>query len=511
MKKKRITMIMAIVLVFAMLCCACSGAGEKNGTESSGSVKDDTVIFSSLMGTETLDPTSGIDIDKPVAHAIYDTLVAFGPDAEIEPMLAESWEESEDGIEVTFKLREGVKFHNGSEMTADDVIYTFDIMFAKPQYDMLKNYIASYEKVDEHTVRFVKTAPYIKLLNVMAEYSYIICRAAHEADPESYEKTPVGAGPYKFEAFDTDDSVKLVAYDEYWGDMAAFKYAVVKPPLDSATAVIALETGEIDLAIWLPQSQTSLVEENKELTLVTEEDTWSAYTILLMGETLQDNNLRKAIFHGIDRENAIKLGNGGVGKPTKNMFADRIMGDYDGIVEDFVGYDEELAKEYLGKSGYKGEEIVFSFYSGTNIAESIQADLNKIGINVKLEQLDTNDFYTRIYNGELEMALGEFGTDVKGVEDFMTLFGKEDPSYGCHLSVNEEYEELLVKIKDERDTEVRKDLVRQAQENMYGMANIVPIFNCVFNYAYSPKIEYNYESSAATYIFYIGKMTKAAQ
>lgn len=497
--------LLTLFLLVAMLILAACGQGADNGAATD---EKDSFTFVSFMTTETLDPTSGIDIDKPVAHAIYDTLVCFAPDASIEPMLAESWTESDDGMSVTFNLRHGVKFHNGEEMTADDVIYTFDTMLEKPQYFKLVDYIKSYEKIDDYTVRFEKTAPYVKIFNVMAEHSYIVCKSAHEADPASYEVTPIGTGPYTFDSFDVDDSVKLKAFEDYWGEPAAFEYAIVKPYMDPATCVVALETGEIDMALWLPVAQTALVESNPDLTLVTEENSWSVNSLLLMGDILNnDINLRRAIFHGINPENAIKLGNDGKGVPSKNLFADRVMGDYAGII-DFVGYDEQLARECLSQSNYKGEDIYLAFYDGVNIAESIQADLKALGINIKLEQLSANDWSTKVYGGEVDIAMAEFGGNMWSVEDGMTLYSQRNASYGVHMAKNDEYEALLDAIAAETDADARRDLVKQAQQTLYDMATMVPLFGATFNYAYGPNIKYDYTCSAPTYVFYLGKVTR---
>lgn len=498
--------LLAFVLTLACALTLLSGCGQN--TASGGDA--DTFTFLSWIKSESFDPTSGVTFDKSVTHALYDTLVAFGPDGEIEPMLAERWEESEDGMAVTFYLRQDVTFHNGDPLTADDVIYTFDTMLAQPMQYALLNYIGGYEKVDDYTVRFQKTAPYSKLMNVMAESSTILPKDYHSADPEKFDDAPVGCGPYKFVSQEADDSVRLTAYEGYYGDAPGFANVVVKMPLEPASAVIALETGDVDLTSNLPTSQALLVESNDKLTLVTEES-WSTQILLLMQEPLKsDVNLRKAIFHGISRENAIKLGNEGVGTPSEDLFALRIMGDYAGIVEDFVGYDETLAREYLEASDYTGETLKLTINANAPIAESIQADLAKIGINVELEQLDTNSWATKLRGGELQMTLGAMGTDMLAAEDIMEFFTSDDPNYGVFMANNEQFDQLLSQMPSETDAEARRELVAQAMEILYDMANIVPLYDTTFNYSCGPRVTYDYPVSAPTYVYYLAKVMPAA-
>ena len=498
--------ILALALVLACALSLFAGCGQ-NGA--SGEDKD-TFTFLSWIKSESFDPTSGATTDKSVLHALYDTLMAFGPEGDIVPMLAERWEESEDGMEVTFYLRKDVTFHNGDPLTADDVVYTFDTMLAEPMFYFLGDYISSYEKVDDYTICFHKATPYAKLMNVMAESSYILPKGYHSADPEAFEDAPVGCGPYQFVSQEADESVRLTANENYYGDEPGFVNVVVKPPLEPASVVIALETGEVDMTSSLPATQAALIESNDQLTLVTEES-WSTQMVLLMQEPLKsDANLRKAIFHGISRENAIKLGNEGVGTPSVNLLSLRILGDYAGILENFVGYDEALAKEYLEASDYSGETLKLTIKGDVPIAQSIQADLSKIGISIELEQLDINSYFAKLQGGELQLVLGALGTDMLATEDFIEMFAADDPTYGCHMAVNEQLDQIVEQMPEEVDAAARWELVAQAMEIQYDMANAVPLYDTTFNYTYGSRVTYDYPVSAPTYVYYLAKVMPTA-
>ena len=468
-----------LVLALALACVLSLFAG--CGQNAASGEGKDTVTFLSYIKSESFDPTTGLALDKSVMHCLHDTLVAFSPDGDFIPMLAESWEEAEDGMSITFHLRDDVTFHNGDPFTADDAVYTLDTMLSNPRNAVYQDYFNGYEKVDDYTICIYKKAPYTKLLVALAEYAYILPKEYHSSNPEGFDEAPVGCGPYQFVSKETDESVRLTAYEGYYGDAPGFANVVVKPPLEPANAVIALETGEVDLISNLPATQTTLIESNDELTLVTEES-WSVQMLLLMQEPLKsDINLRKAIFHGISRDNAIKLGNEGVGTPSVDLFPARVMGEYAGILEDFVGYDEALAKEYLAASNYSGETLTLTIFENAPLAQSVQADLNKIGINVELEQLDINNFSTKMGGGELQISLLAMGSDLQAAEDLMLPFTSSYPTYGSNMAASEEFDQLVSQMPGETDAAARRELVDQAMQIMYDMANIVPLYDTTYN------------------------------
>lgn len=503
MKQMKKTFSLALV-VLAMLGLL-SGCNQ-NG---SGTTKKDTITFISFMRNENFDPVSGQSIEKTAMHSIFDTLVAFAPDGSIVPMLAESWEESEDGLSITFKLRQNVKFHNGDTFTADDVIYTFDNMFTQPYYYTVASEFGGYEKIDDYTVQIDKAAPYSKMLELLAEYSYIVPKEYHSKNPANFTNAPVGAGPYEFVSLGEDDSVTLKAFEDYYGDAPGFKNAVIKAPLEPANMVIALETGEADMLSALPTAQASLVEANDELTLVTESG-WSCNTVLLMQEPFKsDSNLRKAIFHGVNRENAIMLGNEGIGTPSVDMLAERIMGEYSGTIKNFTGYDEALAKEYLAKSNYNNEELVLTIYGNAPLAESIQSDLNSIGLNIKIEQLDRNSWSTKLRGGEIQMTIVELGGDTLAPASMMSFFSTANQNYGCHMASNDEFEQLLSDMPAMRNKSELDAATTRMFEIAYDMANIVPLFDASFNYSYGSDVIYDCPVSAPTYVFYLARVMPA--
>jgi peptide/nickel transport system substrate-binding protein len=508
MRRKILIAVLTCVLALGMLGGCARGTG---GTAETGSASEgkDTLVVIGVMRTESLDPAAGPLMDQSVSHAIFDTLVALGPDGEIIPMLAESWTEAADGMSMDFKLREDVSFHNGDALSADDVVFTFETLLANPTMAALAQYITAYEKVDDYTVRIHRAAPYTKLLEIVALYSPVMPKGYYSADPAAFAAAPVGTGAYRFVSKESDDSIKLEAFDGYYGDKPAFRLAVIKAPLEPASSVIALETGEADLVTFLPAAQALVVSANSALTLVTEEDAWSNMMVIQMGEPLKsDENLRKAIFHGISRENAITLGNEGNGTVSTDLFASRIMGDSAGAVT-FTGYDEALAKDYLSKSGYQGEEITLTIYANPSLAVSIQSDLAQIGISVTIEQLDVNAYTTKLLGGEMQLTFAETGTLMLSSADALLPFTQALPPFGPNMAPNAGFDALMAQVMTTTDASARKGLVEEAMQVMIDTGNVIPLYNMGMSYAYGPAVSYDYPISSAANIYYLAKVKSA--
>lgn len=497
--KKFLTMILTVIM-FASLLVGCAPSTPAK----------DTLTFMSAINAESLDPASGVPGDHTYYHAVFDTLVNYDDNAQIRPGLAESWTKGTDGVTYTFNLRQDVKFHDGSDFTADDVIYTMDTIMALPLYGQFTLTFASWQKVDDYTVTITATFPYTKLLETLAVVPAIVPRQTHSADPAGFANMPIGTGPYKFVSRDTDGTINLVANEDYWGGAPAFANAILKPPVESSTAVVALENGEVDAIITVPPSQIPLIQQNNDLELV-ETSGYLTYTLMMMGDPLrQDMNLRQAIFHGIDRAKLVEIANEGIGQPSTDLFNAKLLGDLAGSVE-FVGYDKELAQELLSQSTYQpGQTILMTITPDVAaMAQSIQADLSDLGITIEIEQLDVNGWSTKIINGEAAMTLVPSGSPTSSLESTLGIFSQSYPYFGKDMYSTPEYENLITQINAEANDAARKVLLEQALVLQYEYANSVPLFDAVSNFAHNKAVTNISPISAVTEIFYIGDFKPA--
>jgi peptide/nickel transport system substrate-binding protein len=366
--------------------------------------------------------------------------------------------------------------------------------------------------VDDYTVKFTAATPSANVLSTLALMSFIVPKAARSADPAKFEANPVGSGPFKFVSRGSDGTATLEANADYFGGKPAFAKLVIKPPVEPSTAVVALQNGEVDLVQNIPPSQIPIVEGDKNLELV-QQPGWSFYGLALMGPEMRDDpNLRKAIYHGIDRQKLVDVALEGIGQPANDVFNPKLMGASAEAVKDWVGYDEALAKDFLAKSNYKpGTKLTLTIMAqDAAMAQSIQDDLKKLGIDLEIEQLDVNGWSDKVMKGTAQMTTVQFGgVGESDPTSMLSLLSKTYPYLGKDMFTTDEFEALVAKIKAEPDAAKRAEMAKQAIQMQYDFANLVSLFDSVQNFANSRSVTGIDPISAATTIYYPGEFKPA--
>ncbi len=492
---------LALVLVLVMALTLFAGCNQNETT------KKDTLTFITYQTPDNLDPMFSVWGEKNTLHNIYDCLVKFDANGKMAPALAESWTLSDDGLTYTFKLRQNVVFHDGSPFSADDVIFSLDTMMQSAMNGRMIAYFASWAKVDDFTVTISRNAPSVNLLESLALVGFVVPSETYNA--ETFPTNPIGTGAYKFVSKAEDDSITLEANDKYFLGAPSIKNVIVKAPLDTSAAVVALQTGEADVISYVTADQLSLIKGENTLTSITGE-TYYNLLLLMLSDTLKnDLNLRKAIYHGINPQNAIDVSQNGVGSPCVDMFAKKLLGDLAGKVT-ITGYDEALAKDYLAKSNYDGRKLKLSITPDVAAdAQSIQADLHKIGIELEIEQLDGNDWTTKLVNGEIEMTLGGFGSEMQSATDLLNSFSASSVYYGGRMGRTENYDKYFDELGKATDDATRTDLIVKCMQEIYEAAGFVPLYDCTASSAYNKAVQGINGTNAATYIFYFGELSFA--
>lgn len=515
-KKKLLALLCAAAMVLGLAACGSKSEttpSDKQATsEKKESTKDkDTLVFISHMTSETLDPlttASSTGVDKNAMHQIFDCLLQFDNEGNTIPCLAESWEETDDGHAVLFHLRDDVKFHDGTPFNADAVVYTFDKQFENPLTSHIATYYTACEKVDDYTVKITKATPHVALLPMMAEGPFIVSPTAYEKGADEFAKNPVGTGAYKFESQGTDQYVHLVANEEYFDGAPYYKKVIIRTPMDSSTAIVALQNNEADIAINVTPNQLALVEEDPNL--VAEVNTgWSIKYLNFYAEPFtSDVNLRKAVYYAINRENAAMFNNEPETIPATTLYPQRVMGDY-AELQTIDGYDVDKAKEYLAQSNYNGETLnLYISANEASIAQSVQGDLQAVGINVEIVQLDTNAYYAKFTDGTCQMGILDFGTDQVSTEDMLNFYVSSG-YYGEVVAKTPEYDALMEKVNNEYDAGARRELVKEALDMQYNFYNMVPMYESYFNFVHRAELTGFNPVSGANYVYYLGKVKPA--
>ncbi len=465
----------------------------------------DTLTVMGIQKSEGLDPVGSTGGDSVAYSALFDRLTKYNDDFSIAPLLAESWKADDDGVTVDFTLRTDVKFHDGTAMTADDVVYSFNALRDSTYGTALKSRVVSVEKVDAKTVRIVKVAPYVKLLEYLAGSVFILPQAYHSADPAAFAAKPIGTGSYILESIDVDGSLKMKANENYFLGAPAIPNLVVKPPLDPAAALLALETGSVDYLTRVPELQFGLIEGNKDLKLV-KNGGFASMMVYIGGPVLGDNvELRKAIFHAINPASVMLVASEGQGEVNTNQFSKRLMGEFDGIIP-YDQYDTGKAAEALAKAGYNGEEILITCEAGTSsVAQAIQGDLMAAGLTVEIEQLDMNAYYDKLFSGTMQMEAYQMGGASLSIVDILFYLTTEGDMDMLYAGKSAEYDDTVKALMAAVTPDETRALMQKALQLLYDRYTLFGLYTMVLGNAYADTITNVPTHSTCTYVYYFNE------
>lgn len=372
---------------------------------SSAMAAQDTITVGMALEPPNLDPTGGAAaaIDEVVYSNIYEGLTRFASDGSIIPGLAKSWEISEDGTVYTFALRDGVKFHDGSDMNADDVIFSLDRARAEDSTNAQKALfagIASVEAMSSTSVKITLTAPDGNFPFKMAWGDAVIVA------PESIDNAataPVGTGPFVFSRWVQGDMVEISRNDAYWGEAPALASAQFKFISDPNAAFAAMMAGDVDVFPNFPAPETlAQFEANPMFSVIV--GSTEGETILSTNnksEALADVKVRKAIAHAINRQDIIDGAMFGFGTPIGTHFAPHNP-DY----VDLTGqsnYDPEMAKALLAEAGVSDLKLRLALpppaYARRG-GEIIAAQLRDVGIETEISNLEWAQWLEQVFRGK---------------------------------------------------------------------------------------------------------------
>lgn len=370
---------------------------------------------------------SGATVNSIVLGHVVERLVAYGGKMEILPELAEKWETSDDLKTYTFTLRKGRKFHNGREMVADDVKYSFErIMDPKtknPRKKLLTGLIENIEVVDSHTVRFKLKKSSASLLHILAYTSPIMAIVPKEEVEKQggFFKHPVGTGPYKFVEWKPDRYILLERNEDYVpystprngasGAKIAYADQVKFIPIgEESASIMALLNKEIDILQYFPPKMFKKFKSDYEKRglRVQEVTGLSWYQIWFgMKSPVVDNlKFRQACAYAIDLEMVTQAAHMGHAKVNPSMLA---IGSefYSPVHAKWYKKDPEKAKQLLKEAGYNGEEVVIDctkkYAAMYRQAVAVQSELQAVGVNVKLNVLEWPILLSKFYKGQYQI------------------------------------------------------------------------------------------------------------
>lgn len=474
-------MLKKILVVLASMILLFTGCGEKNGAKK---VKEELIIAQDGE-SKSLDIHQGNDgFSLRANRLIYSRLVEADENMQIHPGLAESWQQLDDRT-MQFKLRKGIKFHNGDDFTAEDVKFSFERMMNSPRIAFVLPPIERIDVVDDYTVNIVTKTPFGPLLAHLSHPALgMVSKKLLTENPEALKEKPIGTGSYKFKEWIYGDKLVLEKNEDFYDkNERGLKYIIFKNVVEASNRAIGLETGEIDIATPISSVDEENIKNNPKLQLLTKPSI--SYTYIGMNMTkapLNDIRVRKAINYAIDKQAIIDVILNGNGKIATSPIAPGVFGFTDKTKN--YEYNVEKAKELMKEAGYENgfttSILVFSGEANTQTAEIVQAYLKEIGIDLKIEIVEVSAYWDMTERGAHNLFLGSWGV-VTGDADYglyaMYHSSAKGGAGNRDFYENEKVDELLDKAKTEIDPETRKKLYEEAQILIVNDAPDVMLYN----------------------------------
>ncbi len=453
-----------------------------NSSKDAGSQKmKETLNVAIESDITTLDPQDHNEVVTSYAtHSIYDTLFRADTTGNVHPHLAESYEYNSD-TELVISIYEGIKFHDGSELKSQDVKASLDRARESKTVQFLYETIESVDVVDDYTVQINLSVAYAPLIGNLSHSGAGIMPKSFIENPDF--TAPIGSGAWKFVSWDTDEKVVFVRNDEYYftDQISEFTNLVLKVVPEASTRTIQLESKEVDLVPTLETISYKRVEEDPDLTpykLPTNNINYVFFN--LEAEPFQGNlDLRKAFAHAIDKESINIIVNDEMATVIDGLTPDNIIGYSDDVTYE---YDVEKAKEYLTKSGYvQGSQPLTIYVSGDQrikVAEVIQSDLGKIGLEVKVQQADFTQWLEKVRAGEYQFGVIGWTTATEPDRFFSPLLHTNSIG-GWNFSrySNARVDEIIDTGKGILDNDERAATYKELYDTVMSDAPWVPLFS----------------------------------
>ncbi len=467
--------------------------------------EDKVIIFGKSKDAVTLDAADTTDGESSaVVVNITEPLLRFKRESTlVEPALAESYTVSDDKLTWTFKLRKGVVFHDGTPLNAEAVKFNYERQMDEKSpwrfkgkfeyWHLFFGAVKAIEAPDEHTVVIRLNRPDATFKTNLALYTMgISSPTAIKKYGEDYFKNPVGTGPYKFDRWIRNEKIKLLRNENYWGVKPSIDMLIYKPVPDNAVRLLELETNSINVLDGINPDDVPRIRKDPNLKLITQPGLNVGY--LAMNNDKEPFNkleVRLAINHAINKAALVKafFADGTLGTAAVNPMPSTIWG-YNTQIQDY-DYNPEKAKALLKKAGYP-DGFTTKLWTmpiarpympqPTRIAESIQADLQKVGIKAEIVTYEWGTYLDKLSGGEHTMALAGWIGDNGDPDNFLyTLLDKNNTVKGSAANYafykGEGTHELLVKAQQVYDQAERARLYEQAQVLIKQDAPWVPLFH----------------------------------
>lgn len=494
--KKLLCGVLALAMSVSLM-AGCGKSSTQDETATSGSSLADTIVYAQGADPRGLDPQIVDDGESAkVTNQIYEGLLQYADDStEVEPCLAKDWSVSDDGLEYTFYLQEGVKFHDGTDFNAEAVKFnverntinkTEDMTYA----DFVWGYVDSCEVVDEYTVKITlsqPSTPFLANLAMVFGAPMVSPTAAQEGD---LMNNPVGTGPYKFVSWDKDQDVKLVANEDYWNEegKAKTKNIVIRTIKDASTKIIELQTGNVDIIDGIDTNQIAQLEADSNIT-VNKTPGMNVNYMAYNTERL-DKETRIALSQAVNVDELVAALYSGYAEKATTVLPTFVPGYSDSVTQ--VSYDPEAAKKTLAEKGVTSVHVItytnprpYNTVTGQTLTEAIQGYFQEVGVEMTIDSYDWTTYKERTIAGDYDICFYGWSGDNGDPDNFMNLMSDTNAGMNVarfNLATNaddkaayEEYTQMIADAVKEPAGESRNALYAEMEQFVADRAIWLPI------------------------------------
>ena len=468
--KKRL---MSLLLLAGLLCAVLTGCGDGSAEETP---EDRAAANAITVGIaqdldDSLDPHKTVKAGtREVMFNVFEGLMKPTPDGDLTPAIAESYTVSEDHKTYTFTLREGVKFHNGDTVTAEDVVYSINRCAAATETGIVQveafSVIEAVEAVDERTVTITISEP-------SNEFISYLTTAVLPADYTEQDTAPVGTGPFRFVSRTAQDSIVLERFEDYWGTPAQLDKVTLKIIENADSLMMSLQSGAIDLCSHLTSTQVDQLGDD----FTVAEGTMNLVQALYLNNAVapfDDVRVRQALSYAVDKQGIIDLAFDGYGSPIGSSMYPAFGKYFDEDLTDYYEYNPEKAKELLAQAGYPdGFEMTITVPSNykphMDTAEVLVQQLAAVGVTATILPVEWESWVSDTYTGR------QFQSTVVGVdaanmtarallERFTSTYGSNFINYNS-ANYDALFQQALATYDDAEQTALYKAMERDLTEN----------------------------------------------
>lgn len=446
---------------------------------------------------------------------IIEPLIVIDKDGTVWPNLAEKYEVVSSN-RIRFTLRRGVKFHDGTDLNAEAVKFTFDRAINQPaRWKALFGPIKAAEVVDDYTVDIVTEVPYGPLVASMAMvYTGIVSPAAVKKYGDDYGRNPVGTGPFKFLEWKSKDHITLVKNEDYWGEQAKLDKVVFKVIPEAGARMMALRTGDIDMALQPTPAELNMFRMDSKFS-VSETMGLRVFYLGFNNEKFptDDPKVRQALSMSVDINGIVENIMEGAATSPKGYLAPAVFGFKDMALNTRLPYNPEKAKALLAEAGWKdsdndgildknGKKLTIKFLGAkgrylmdAEVCEAAQAMFKAIGVNAELDFFEWATTFTALRKPDLEynlFTLGWLTTNADADYSLYAMFHSSQFSpdgWNNDRFSNSRVDELLDLARSSQDREERIEAYAEVQDIIADSATWIPIYNTKEIFIHSDRVK----------------------